>query len=277
MRRFLNQHEIEELETDLLLQALYRITGFDFQEYMRSSISRRIQFRMQQERLPSISSLIVKTLHEEGFADKLLNDFSINVTEMFRDPLFFASFRENVVPYLKSLPEVRIWHAGCSTGEEVFSMAILLKEEGLYEKTNIYATDMNEHVLNKAKTGSIDLKKMQSYTKNYIQAGGTSAFSEYYTTDSEKAILDERLLENVVFAQHNLVTDHSFNEFHVIVCRNVLIYFNPELQQKVNQLFYDSLSSKGFLCLGQKETLRPYKLSSFYEDFDHQYRIYQKK
>lgn len=277
MTFLLNEEEIEELETDLLLKAIYRLSGYDFRNYMRSSIIRRIHNRMRLDRIGSISGLLDKVLHEEGYLNKILEDFSINVTEMFRDPSFFLAFRERVVPLLKGLPEIRIWHAGCSTGEEAFSMAILLEEEGLYEKAKIYATDMNETVLKRAEKGIIELKRMQNYTKNYLQAGGQKAFSEYYTTDFENAHLKSSLLENIVFAQHNLVTDGSFNEFHVIICRNVMIYFNSELQAQVNGLFYESLCHGGFLGLGNKETLRTYQLADHYEDFESAQRIYLKK
>jgi chemotaxis protein methyltransferase CheR len=220
--------------------------------------------------------MIEMVLYEKGYVEKLLRDFSINVTEMFRDPDFFKAFRLNIVPLLKKLPEIRIWHAGCSTGEEAFSMAIILKEEGLYDKARIYATDMNDEVLRHAEKGILPLNRMQSYTKNYLQAGGNQEFSEYYTTDYQNAYLDSGLLKNIVFFQHNLVTDGSFNEFHIIMCRNVMIYFTGELQTYVNQLFYDSLCKDGFLAVGSKETLRTSSFSEDYEDFDSKERIYRK-
>ncbi|WHY62227.1 protein-glutamate O-methyltransferase CheR [Cytobacillus firmus] len=246
----------EELEIELLLKAIYSLSGYDFRQYMRSSIARRIQARLSRDRLPSITSLTEKVIHEEGYLQKVLSDFSINVTEMFRDPSFFKAFRNEVVPMLRELPEIRIWHAGCSTGEEAYSMSILMEEEGLGERTKIYATDINEKVLKKAESGIIPLQKMQLYTKNYIMAGGKKSFSEYYTTDCEAAYLNASLLDRMVFAQHNLVTDGSFNEFHVIMCRNVMIYFNTDLQSHVFNLFNESLSMGGFLGLGSKEALR---------------------
>ncbi|PLS15874.1 chemotaxis protein CheR [Bacillus sp. M6-12] len=269
--------ERENIEIDLLLQAIYRASGFDFRQYMRSSIVRRIQHRMNIDKIRTISGLQEKVLHEKGYLEKLLNDFSINVTEMFRDPEFFRSFRQKVIPHLRKLPEIRIWHAGCSTGEEVFSMAILLQEEGLYDKAKIYATDMNENVLRKAEKGVLPLGRMQAYTKNYLQSGGLRAFSEYYTTDYENAYLLPKLLENIIFAQHNLVIDRSFNEFHVIICRNVMIYFTVELQNSVNELFLDSLSKGGFLGIGRKETLRNNPFVEKYEVFDGAEKIYRKK
>ncbi|MFE0507875.1 CheR family methyltransferase [Peribacillus butanolivorans] len=276
MKDTLTVEEREDIEIELLLQAIYSVSGFDFRKYMRSSIKRRVENRMRLDHIRRISGMIERVLYEKGYVEKLLNDFSINVTEMFRDPDFFKAFRLKIVPLLKQLPEIRIWHAGCSTGEEAFSMAILLKEEGLYEKAKIYATDMNEDVLRHAEKGILPLNRMQSYTKNYLQAGGKQEFSEYYTTDYQNAYLNSSLLKNIVFFQHNLVTDGSFNEFHIIMCRNVMIYFTGELQTCVNHLFYDSLSKEGFLAVGSKETLHTSSLSEDYEDFDSKERIYRK-
>ncbi len=264
------------LEIDLLLEAIYRLSGYDFRQYNRSSISRRIFNRMRINSIPTISRVQEKVIHDQAFLEQLLNDFSINVTEMFRNPSFFKAFREKVIPTLRECQEIRIWHAGCATGEEVYSMAILLQEEGLIDKAVIYATDMNEQVLEKAKKGIFPIHKMQAYTKNYMLAGGAHAFSEYYKTDYQYAYFHSTLLKNIIFAQHNLVTDQSFNEFHVILCRNVLIYFSPQLQSQVHRLFYESLSDKGFLCLGDKETLRFEEVISNYREFIGNERIYQK-
>jgi chemotaxis protein methyltransferase CheR len=265
----------EDLELELLLLAIYRLSGYDFRNYMRSSIMRRAQSRMNAEKLTSITSLTEKIIHDERVLSDILKDFSINVTEMFRDPDFFKALREEVIPLLKDLPEIRIWHAGCSTGEEVYSMAILIEEEGLADRTKIYATDMNETVLKKAQSGTMPLHKMQAYTKNYILAGGKKSFSEYYSADSEAAHLNDILKKNMVFAQHNLVTDGSLNEFHLIICRNVLIYFNLQLQQQVFRLFDSSLSHDGFLGLGTKESVRTDQ--GFLEAFNPKEKIYRKK
>jgi len=264
------------LEIDLLLEAIYRLSGYDFRQYNRSSNSRRIFNRMRINSIPTISRVQEKAVHDKEFLEQLLNDFSINVTEMFRNPSFFKAFREKVIPILREYQEIRIWHAGCATGEEVYSMAILLQEEGLIDKATIYATDMNEQVLEKAKKGAFPIHKMQAYTKNYMLAGGTHAFSEYYKTDYQYAYFHPTLLKNIIFAQHNLVTDQSFNEFHVVLCRNVLIYFSPKLQSQVHHLFYESLSDKGFLCLGDKETLRFEEVISKYREIVGNERIYQK-
>ncbi|MGD2199062.1 CheR family methyltransferase [Lysinibacillus fusiformis] len=264
------------LEIDLLLEAIYRLSGYDFRQYNRSSISRRIFNRMRINSIPTISRVQEKVIHDQEFLEQLLNDFSINVTEMFRNPSFFKAFREKVIPALRDYQEIRIWHAGCATGEEVYSMAILLQEEGLIDKAVIYATDMNEQVLEKAKKGVFPIHKMQAYTKNYMLAGGAHAFSEYYKTDYQYAYFHPTLLKNIIFAQHNLVTDQSFNEFHVVLCRNVLIYFSPQLQSQVHHLFYESLSDNGFLCLGDKETLRFEEVISNYQEVVGNERIYQK-
>jgi chemotaxis protein methyltransferase CheR len=203
-------------------------------------------------------------------------DLSVNVTAMFRDPGFYVVFRETIVPLLRTYPFIRIWHAGCSTGEEVYSLAILLHEEGLYERARIYATDINEDVLQKAKARIYPLDKMQEYTQNYQRAGGTSSFSEYYTAAYDGALFASALASNVVFAQHNLVTDRSFSEFNVILCRNVMIYFDRELQDRVHALFYESLPTYGILALGSKETLRFSRCEDRFEVLSAREKIYRK-
>jgi chemotaxis methyl-accepting protein methylase len=269
--------ELQEIEINLLLEGLNQMYGYDFRGYVRGSITRRILNRMKAERLPTITALLEKVLYEEGYLERLLNDLSIRMTEMYRDPSFFAAFRQEVVPMLRDLPEIRIWHAGCATGEEVYSMAILMHEEGLGNKTKIYATDMNEKALTAAQKGAFPLKKMQQYTKNYLKAGGSMAFSEYYTADHQFAYFSPALNENLIFAQHNLVTDGSFNEFHVILCRNVMIYFDSTLQQKVHGLFYDSLADGGFIGLGSKESILSMPRGMEYKEFNASEKIYRKK
>jgi len=208
--------------------------------------------------------------------ERLLLDLSINTTAMFRDPTFYLAFRQKVVPTLRTYPFVRIWHAGCSTGEEVYSMAMLLQEEELYERCRIYATDINEAVLQRAKEGIFPLSSMQENTSNYIAAGGTGNFSQYYTARYDNAIFRPSLRENVVFAQHNLVTDASFNQFNVIFCRNVLIYFNNELQDRVQKLFLNSMETFGILGLGKKETIKYTSIADSYEVIDAEERIYRR-
>jgi chemotaxis protein methyltransferase CheR len=209
--------------------------------------------------------------------ERLLLDLSINVTSMFRDPGFFAAFRSHVVPALRTYPFLRIWNAGCSTGEETYSLAILLREVGLYDRTRIYATDINESVLASAAEGIFPLSKMQEYTENYLAAGGSRSFSDYYLAKYDRAQFDRSLRENVVFAAHNLVSDRSFNEFHVIICRNVMIYFDRTLQQQVHQLFLDSLVPFGVLALGRKETLVHSAHAERFDVVDDLERIYRKR
>jgi len=268
--------DIEKLEITLLLEGIFQRYGHDFRGYAYPSIYRRIKYRMELEGLSSISHLQQKVLYEAELMKKLLKDFSINVTEMFRDPEFYSSFREHVVPLLHSYPFIRIWHAGCSTGEEAYSMAILLYEEGLYKKSKIYATDMNVDVLEKAKKGIFSFDKMKQYTSNYQKAGGLHAFSEYYTADQYGVKFQPFLSENIIFAKHNLATDSSFNEFNVIICRNVLIYFDKQLQNHVHGLFQESLSRFGVLGLGSKESIRFSPYMHCYEDLDASNKLYKK-
>jgi chemotaxis protein methyltransferase CheR len=214
--------DLERLEIELLLEGVFRHYGFDFRSYAYASIRRRLWKRVEGEGLQTMSELQAVILHDPDAMERLLLDLSVNVTAMFRDPNFYKEFREQVVPMLRTYPFIRIWHAGCSTGEEVFSMAILLEEEGLYDRARLYATDINDVVLQRARQGIFPLDRMQEYTDNYIRAGGQRSFSEYYTAMYDGALFDQRLVRNVVFAQHNLVTDRSFSEFQVIFCRNVL-------------------------------------------------------
>lgn len=272
-----NQGEdFEKIEIYLLLEGIYLKYGYDYRDYAYPSIKRRVWHRVHAENLNRISSLLDKVLHDSSCFERLIADFSINVTEMFRDPLFFRTFKEKVIPVLKTYPSIRIWHAGCSTGEEVYSMAILLQEAGLYEKTKIYATDINTEVLKTAKNGCFSLEHMKKYTNNYMQAGGDAAFSDYYKVTDAGVKFHTFLTENVVFAQHNLVTDSSFNEFHVILCRNVLIYFNKDLQNKVHTLFYNSLGKFGVLCLGNKESINYTNYNKMYEEISLSQKIYKK-
>ena len=270
------KRDLEEIEIQLLTEGVYRHYGFDFRDYSMPSLRRRIWKRIYAEGLSTISGLVEKVLHDPACMERLLLDLSINTTAMFRDPTFYLAFRQKVVPMLRTYPFVRIWHAGCSTGEEVYSMAILLQEEGLYDRCRIYATDINEAVLQKAKAGIFPIASMQENTSNYIAAGGTRQFSEYYTARYDHAIFRPALRESVVFAQHNLVTDASFNHFNVIFCRNVLIYFNNALQERVQRLFLNSLEMFGILGLGKKETVRYTSVSDYFEEIDAEERLYRR-
>lgn len=268
--------QLERLEIELLLEGIFRHYGFDFRSYAYSSMRRRLWKRIRAEGLASVTALQERVLHDSAVMERLLDDLSVNVTAMFRDPSFYHAFRTTVVPMLRTYPFLRIWHAGCATGEEVLSMAILLHEEGLYERTRIYATDINETVLQKARSGIFPLDRMQEYTENYIRGGGTRSFSEYYTAKYDGALFNPMLLKNVVYSQHNLVTDRSFSEFHVILCRNVLIYFDKTLQNRVHNLFYESLVTFGILGLGSKETLRFSRFEDCYEQVDPREKLYRK-
>lgn len=266
----------EDLEIDLLLEAVYGEYGFDFRQYARASIRRRLWKRVYAERLETISGLQEKVLHDSACMERLLLDLSINVTSMFRDPSFFAAFRAKVVPLLRTYPFIRVWNAGCSTGEETFSLAILLTEVGLYDRTRIYATDINEAVLRTAARGVFPLGKMREYTENYLTAGGSRSFSEYYVSRYDGAQFDRSLIDNMVFAQHNLVSDRSFNEFHVIVCRNVMIYFDKSLQDRVYGLFTDSLAHLGVLALGHKESINYTSYADQFEPLDTAEKLYRR-
>jgi chemotaxis protein methyltransferase CheR len=268
--------DLERIEVDLLLEGIFRHYGFDFRSYAYSSLKRRLWKRITSEGLRSVSELQDRVLHDPAMMEKLLLDLSINVSAMYRDPAFYKAFREKVIPVLRTYPFVRVWHAGCSTGEEVFSMAILLEEEGLYDRSRIYATDINEVVLQKAKSGIYSVEKMQEYTQNYLKAGGTRSFSDYYVAKYDAAIFSSSLTRNVVFSQHNLVTDRSFAEFNVILCRNVMIYFDRKLQDRVHALFYESLVPFGFLGLGSKESIRFSKYEDCYDSLDERNKIYRR-
>ena len=267
---------LEELEIRLLLEGIFRHYGFDFRDYASASMRRRILGAMRAEQAQTISSLQEKVLHDADRMEQLLRALTVHVTSMFRDPDLYLTFRERVVPLLKTYPFVRIWHAGCSSGEEVYSMAILLHEEGLYERCRIYATDISESALYGARAGLFPLSSMKEYTANYQRAGGKKAFSEYYTASCDNALFRPLLRQNIVFAPHNLVTDGSFNDFNVILCRNVMIYFNKALQERVHRLLYASLTRLGVLALGRKESLRFTPHEACYEELEGFQKIYRK-
>jgi chemotaxis protein methyltransferase CheR len=268
--------DLETLELQLLLEGVFRQYGYDFREYAVASLRRRVWRRVLAEGEQTITGLLGRLLHDPDVMERLLLDLSINVTSMFRDPTFYAAFREQVVPLLRTYPFTRIWVAGCSTGEEVYSLAIMLTEEGLYGRTRIYATDINEAVLTRAREGVFALDRMQEYTENYIRAGGKRSFSDYYLAKYEGALFERTLTENVVWAPHNLVQDRSFNTFNVILCRNVMIYFDRPLQNRVHQLFHDSLERFGVLALGHKESIRFTGFEGLYEELDAQEKLYRR-
>jgi chemotaxis protein methyltransferase CheR len=268
--------QAEELELALLLDGIFRHYGYDFRDYARASLRRRVLVRVQKEGLGSVSELQGRVLRDPDCMGRLLGDLSIHVTEMFRDPSFFRAVRDQVVPILRTYPFIRIWDAGCSTGEEAYSIAIILEEEGLYDRSQIYATDMNKRVLETARSGIFAISTMRENTQNYLASGGKGSFSDYYTARYENAVLRPELRRHIVFAQHNLVTDAGFNTFNLIICRNVLIYFNRDLQERVFALFHSSLERFGILGIGKKESLRFDPLADRFELINEEERIYKR-
>ncbi|YAF97085.1 MAG: protein-glutamate O-methyltransferase CheR [Nodularia sp. CChRGM 3473] len=267
---------LEDIEIQLLLQGMYQYYGYDFRNYALSSLKRRIRNFMHLEGLSNISALQERLFHDHTCLARFLLGVTVNVTSMFRDPSFYLAFRNQVIPMLRTYPFIRIWHAGCSSGEEVYSMAILLQEENLYHRCRIYATDTNEKVLKNAKSGIFPLRMMQEYTQLYLKSGGKQSFSKYYTAAYDNAIFQASLKENIIFAQHNLVTDSSFNEFNVILCRNVLIYFNQILQKQVHELFYNSLCTFGILGLGRQESIKFTAYEDYYDEIAKGEKLYRR-
>src|SRR6201996_9560981 len=250
----INPVQYEELE--LLLSDLYKRYGYDFSEYSKASIQRRVQRLFTLDKFPSFAEFRYRLQSDSQYFRRFVEEITVNVTEMLRDPSFYRTLRTTILPVLATYPFIRIWHAGCSTGEEVYSMAILLKEAGLLHKSLLYGTDINPLVIEKANRGIFPVSQMKKYSENYIHSGGLKDFSSYYTANYQLAKFDSTLMEKVIFSTHNLVSDYSFNEFQLILCRNVLIYFERGLQSKIFKLFDYSLENFGYLALGPKESLR---------------------
>jgi len=267
----------ESIEIELLVEAIFKKYGYDFRNYSRASLKRRIKNKLIFSGLENLSVMQHKILYDRKFFESVLLDLTINVTEMFRDPSFYRALREKVIPVLKTYPFIKIWHAGCATGEEVYSMAILLKEENLLSKAMLYATDLDDKVLKTAREGIYPLDRIKEYTQNYQKTNSSKTFSDYYTAKYEAAIMDSSLKKNIVFSQHNLVTDGIFGEMNLIICRNVLIYFDKHLQNRVLQLFNDSLTRKGILCLGSKETINFSMVKDLFTEYDGKEKIYKRK
>ena len=268
--------EAEAIEINLLLEAIYQRYGYDFRSYARASIERRVRQFLSHSGCASISDMIPKLLHDEVFFGQLAQYFSVSVTEMFRDPSVYFAVREKVVPLLKTWPHFKVWLAGCATGEEAYSLSIVLKECGAYDRATLYATDFNDASLKQAREGIYEIENMKAATKNYQQSGGKASFSEYYHARYNAAVMDGSLKERITFANHNLAVDNVFGEMHLIFCRNVLIYFNRDLQNRVVELFTESLVHGGFLCLGAKENLQFTTVFDRYEGVDEKERIYKK-
>lgn len=269
--------QIERIEIELLLEAIHRRYGYDFRSYARASIERRLRLFRAGSGCASISEMIPRLLHDADFFTRLVRQFSIPVTELFRDPLVYRTVREQVVPLLRTWPHIKVWHAGCASGEEVYSLAIVLKEEGLYERATIYATDINADVLEQARRGIYDIARLQEATRGYQQSGGRGSLSEYYHADYDAVAMDPALRERVVFSTHNLATDSVFGEMHLVFCRNVMIYFNRELQDRALGLFTESLVRGGFLCLGTKEDIQFSAVRDAYEAVARPARIFKRK
>jgi chemotaxis protein methyltransferase CheR len=266
--------EFDEIQR--LLGTIHDRSGLDFREYAYSSLRRRVARAVTDARAGSVAELHARLMSDNKLLDPLIRGLTVHTTAMFRDPAFFRVFRERIVPVLRTYPFLRLWVAGCSTGEEVYSLAILLREEGLAERCRIYATDVSDTVVERARSGVFPLGAMQEYSRNYQLAGGKAPFLDYFTADTELAVFQRQLRDNVVFGTHNLVSDASFNEFHVILCRNVMIYFRQELQERVHRLLYGSLVTLGYLGLGRSEAVRFTSIASSYEAINARERIFRK-
>lgn len=267
----------DDIEIRLLLEGIFLKYGYDFRNYSKESLKRRLRRRLIMSGLKNISQIQERALHDIPFFKSLLMDFSINVTELYRDPHFFRTLRERVLPVMRELPFLRIWHAGCASGEEVYSMAIMLEEEGLYDKSLIYATDFNPLILNRAREGMFPIEIAEKYEDNYLKAGGAFALQRYYRVNGGSAVFNPSLKRNIVFAEHNLATDSIFSQMKLIVCRNVLIYFDKKLKNRVLNLFRESLDERGVLCLGSKETTRFSESEKEFIEFDGKFKIFRKR
>ncbi len=268
--------KIEDIEIRLLLEALYVRYHYDFRNYAMASVKRRLRQAREQLGFPTVSAIQERVLHDETMLPRLLGYLTVQVSEMFRDPSYFRAIREKVVPHLKTYPSLKIWIAGCSGGEELYSFVILFREEGLEDRTIFYATDINQEALRIAEAGVYDLDRMQLFTQNHRASGGKSSLSDYYTTGYGRATFDRSLKERVVFSDHSLVTDAVFGEMNLISCRNVMIYFDRPLQDRAISLFKDSLARKGFLGIGAKESLRFSAHANAFTDVVREEKIYQK-
>lgn len=268
--------QITDDELEIVLNDLIDNYGYDFTNYSRASLKRRVNRLMSHDRFLSFAEFRFRVKNDREYFNRFVEQVTVNVTEMFRDVSFYKSLREDVLPVLATWPLIRIWHAGCSTGEEVYSMAILLHEANLLNKSLLYATDINPAVLAKVRSGIFPLSQMKQYSENYILSGGRKDFSSYYTAQYDAARFDEFLGKKIVLATHNLVSDSSFNEFQLILCRNVMIYFDKPLQDRTLNLFYDSLEVLGFLALGSKETLKFTDIHKKFKQLDNKEKIWRK-
>jgi chemotaxis protein methyltransferase CheR len=268
--------KIDGVDLELILTDLVEIYGYDFTRYSRASLQRRLDRVFLMDRFPSFAEFRYRIRNDPNYVKHFIEELTVNVTSMLRDPGFYKTIRQEILPVLATYPFIRIWHAGCSTGEEVYSMAILLQEANILHKSLLYATDINPLVIEKGKKGIFPLSQVRQYSENYIQSGGTHDFSSYYTANYNLAKFDESLNKKMIFSTHNLVSDSSFNEFQLIFCRNVLIYFEKDLQARVLSLFDNSLQTLGYLALGTKESLRFSNLESKYKPVVPEEKIWRK-
>jgi chemotaxis protein methyltransferase CheR len=264
-------------EVDELIMLINDYSGYDFSDYSMPSLQRRFQRYIDLNKISDFKQLLQDLMNDSSMLNNLIEEVTVNVTEMFRDPSFFAAIRTELVPQLNKLPLIKIWHAGCSTGEEVYSMAILLKEHNLLDKSIIYATDINQSVLDVAKSGKYSIESFKENELNYRESEGTKKLSDYYTVLNGEVLINEDLKSKVIFSTHNLVSDNAFNQFDLIICRNVLIYFNKSLQDNVLQMFYNSLSENGILAIGSKETIMFSPIENFMQVINAKWKIWKKK
>ncbi len=270
-------NDIERIEVNLLLEAIFQRYGYDFRDYARASVERRLGQFLQADDVQSFSDVTARVLREPQYFHQLLPYFSVCVTSLYRDPFFYEALRNKVVPLLRTWPHIKVWHAGCATGEEVYSLAILLREEGIFERSLLFATDINQAALETGKAGIYSLEILRQGSQNYHKAGGKGSLSDYYRARYDAGVMDASLSHRMTFARHNLAMDKSFGEMQMIICRNVLIYFNQELQDAVLRLFAESLDHGGFLCLGDKETLAFSAVADLFVPVDDKARIYKKR
>lgn len=272
----MEESKIQDIEMSLFLDALFQRYGYDFRNYAKASLKRRLLAVLAAASCNTLAELIPRLLRDEDYLTEIITHLSVPVTEMFRDPHVFKTLRESVLPVLKTHPRFNVWQAGCATGEEVYSLVIMLEEEGLLEHAQIYATDINEKALQMAEDGIFSMRSLPEYQRNYKSAGGKAKLSDYYVANADFFRIHERLRKKIVFANHNLVSDGVFCEVQLILCRNVLIYFNNELQRHVLELFHESLARGGFLCLGSRESLRAVETENLFSEVDHEAMIFKK-
>jgi chemotaxis protein methyltransferase CheR len=270
------RHQTEALEVELLLEGIAKRYGYDFRGYSRASFMRRVRQAVRREELGTVSALQDRVLHDDAAMARFIEQVAVHTTSMFRDADVYRALRREVIPLLRTYPFIRVWHAGCSSGEEVYSLAILLHEEGLYDRCRLYATDLSDSIIEQARKGIFSLPAIREHTIAYQKAGGRADFSSYYETDARHAVIRQGLRRNAIFSQHNLVCDGAFNEFHLILCRNVMIYFDPELRRRVHELLYESLAKFGILSIGKKESLHFTPFEDRFQELGAELKIYRR-